>query len=833
MSGKRYFPEDIEHKWQTYWDDAQVFKCEVDKNKPKYYVLTMFPYPSGAGLHVGHVVGYTGTDVIARYKRQKGFNVLQPMGWDSFGLPAEQYAIRTGTHPAITTENNIETYRRQLKALGFSYDWSREFATSDPKYYKWTQWLFTKLYEKELAYEADLMVNFCPALGTVLANEEVEDGKSVEGGYPIERRPLRQWVLKITEYAERLLNDLDELDWPEYLKTVQRNWIGKSEGVNVHYKVDAHHDWVITTYTTRHDTIFGTTFIVISPEHPLAVKIATKEHKHQVEAYIHSCQSKSDLERTELSKEKTGVFTGAYAINPINQEKVPIWIADYVLMSYGTGAVMGVPAHDERDSEFVDKFGGKKVLTYDETGRYINSTNQHVDLSKAKSMQEAKDLVADYLESIGAGERKVNYKLRDWLFSRQRYWGEPFPILHFEDGTQRTLDLDELPLTPPLMEDYKPSPDGNSPLAKERSWVEIIDPKTGKKALRETNTMPQWAGSCWYYLRFCDPHNEHAAFDPEKEKYWMPVDIYIGGVEHAVLHLLYARFWHKVFYDMGLVSTNEPFKTMCNQGLVTARSYKRENGGYVQEQDVEKIDEIHFKLKGTHEKITPLVEKMSKSKLNGVSPDEMIAEYGADALRMYELFMTPFDKEKLWQTDAVNGTKRFLNRVFEMITDQDKVVDQEESPQAKKLINRLIKGVDEDLDKLSFNTAIAKMMEFINDFSTLEHYPRSALKKLTQLIYPFAPHFGEECWQILGGKEKTITYVPFPTYDETYLEDDEVTIVVQVNGKLRGKSVFKKGATQAEVVAFAKNDRVVKKYLEGEIIKEIYVPDKILNLVVR
>ncbi len=833
MTGKRYYPEDIELKWQTFWDQHQIFKCEVDKSKPKYYVLTMFPYPSGAGLHVGHVVGYTGTDVIARYKRQKGFNVLQPMGWDSFGLPAEQYAIRTGTHPAVTTEKNIETYRKQLKALGFSYDWSREFATSDPKYYKWTQWLFTKLYERGLAYEAELMVNFCPALGTVLANEEVEDGKSIEGGFPIERRPLRQWVLKITEYAERLLNDLDDLDWPEYLKTVQRNWIGKSEGVNVHYKVDGHKDCTITTYTTRHDTIFGTTFLVLSPEHPIALKITTKPHRSAVEAYMQSCQSKSDLERTELAKEKTGVLTGAYAINPINGDKIPVWIADYVLMSYGTGAVMGVPAHDERDSEFVDKFGGEKIATFDETGQYINSTNENVDLSRAKSMQEAKDIIADYLESIGAGERRVNYKLRDWLFSRQRYWGEPFPIIEFEDGTKRILDLDELPLTPPLMEDYKPSSDGNSPLAKERTWVEITDSKTGKRAVRETNTMPQWAGSCWYYLRFCDPHNDLAAFAPEKEKYWMPVDIYIGGVEHAVLHLLYARFWHKVFYDIGLVSTKEPFKTMCNQGLVTARSYKKENGGYVHEADVEKIDEHHYRLKGCDEKVTSLVEKMSKSKLNGTSPDEMIAEYGADALRMYELFMTPFDKEKLWQTDAVNGTKRFLNRVYEMITDDDKVVDEEESLEAKKLINRVIKAVDEDLEKLSFNTAIAKMMEFINDFSTLDKYPKSALKKLTQLIYPFAPHFGEECWQILGGKEKTITYVAFPTYDESSLEENEVTIVIQVNGKLRGKGTFRKGVSQQELVAFAREDRIVKKYLEGEIIKEIYVPDKLLNLVVR
>ena len=793
----------------------------------------MFPYPSGAGLHVGHVVGYTGCDVIARYKRQKGFNVLQPMGWDSFGLPAEQYAIRTGTHPAVTTEKNINTYRRQLKALGLSYDWTREFASSDPKYYKWTQWLFIKLFEKGLAYEAEMTVNFCPTLGTVLANEEVEDGKSIEGGYPVERRPLKQWILKITEYAQRLLDDLDDLEWPDYLKTLQRNWIGRSEGVNVHFKVVDKEDKIVTTYTTRHDTLFGTTFIAVAPEHPLIKDLTTKKQKDEVSTYIKSCQSKSDLERTELAKEKTGVFSGTYVYNPINQEKIPVWIADYVLTSYGTGAVMGVPAHDTRDAQFVEKYDLPKITTCTDEGHYINSTNDNVDLSKAKSMQEAKDLVADFLEGKGLGERKVNFKLRDWLFSRQRYWGEPFPILHLEDGTKRALTLDELPLTPPMMEDYKPSPDGNSPLAKVREWVEVIDPKTGKKALRETNTMPQWAGSCWYYLRFCDPHNDKEAFSKEAEQYWMPVDRYIGGVEHAVLHLLYARFWHKVFFDIGLVSTNEPFKTMCNQGLVTSKSYKRAAGGYVQECDIEKISEDNYVIKGSDEKVSSLVEKMSKSKLNGVSPDEMIEAYGADALRIYELFMTPFDKEKIWQSDAVSGAKRFLNRVYEMMTDESKISEEEESGEAKKLINRLVKGVDEDLEKMSFNTAIAKMMEFINYFSSLEKYPRSALKKLAKLVFPFAPHFGEECWQILGGKEETMSYLPFPTYDESCLEDEEVTIVIQVNGKLRGKGDFNRGASKEEVLAFAKDDPNVKKYLEGEIVKEIYVQDKLVNLVVK
>ena len=833
MPEKKYYPEEIESKWQKFWEENKTYECKIDKTKPKYYALTMFPYPSGAGLHVGHVVGYTGCDVLSRYKRQKGFNVLQPMGWDSFGLPAEQYAIRTGTHPAVTTEKNITTYRRQLKSLGFSYDWSREFASSDPKYYKWTQWLFTKLYEKGLAYEAEVMVNFCPTLGTVLANEEVENGKSVEGGYLVERRPLRQWILRITEYAESLLKDLDDLDWPEYLKTLQRNWIGRSEGINVHFPLAFDEETTIITYTTRHDTQFGVSYVVLAPEHPLVEKITIKEQNSMVQTYVKDCQSKSDLERTELAKEKTGVFTGTFVINPINGEKLPVWVADYVLMSYGTGAVMGVPAHDERDAEFAHKYSLKILEVIDEEGHYINSSNENVDLAKAQSMDEAKEMVAAFLEETKQGQRKINYKLRDWLFSRQRYWGEPFPVLHLDDGTTRILTKDELPLTPPVMEDYKPSPDGNSPLAKVKDWVEIIDPITGKKALRETNTMPQWAGSCWYYLRFCDPHNESEAWSKEAEEYWMPVDKYIGGVEHAVLHLLYARFWHKVFYDIGLVSTKEPFMNMCNQGLVTSRSFKKESGGYVHEKDLVKGEDGEYHIPGSDEKIISMIEKMSKSKLNGVSPDDMIEKYGADALRIYELFMTPFDKEKVWQSDAVSGAKRFLNRVFEMVTNDQKITDDKENGEAKKMIHRLVKEVGGDLEELSFNTAIAKMMEFINQFSRLDRYPRSVLCKLVQLIYPFAPHFGEECWQLLGQKESTVSYVPFPEYDESCLQDEEVTVVIQVMGKLRGKGTFKAGTSKEEIVAFAKREPNVKKYLEGEIIKEIYVPDKLLNLVVR
>lgn len=815
----KYHPEEVEKKWQAYWEKNKTFQCEVDFSKPKYYVLDMFPYPSGAGLHVGHVVGYTGSDVIARYKRQKGFNVLHPMGWDSFGLPAEQYAIRTGTHPQITTESNINTYRKQLKSLGFSYDWSREVATSDPDYYKWTQWIFTKLYEKGLAYEAEVMVNFCPHLGTVLANEEVDNGKSVEGGYPVERRPLKQWILKITAYAEQLLSDLDMIDWPDHLKKLQRNWIGKSEGANVKFKL-AHGKDEIICYTTRHDTLFGATYVVLSPEHPLVPKITTKEYRKMVEKYQKESSFKSDLERTDLAKTKTGVFTGAYVINPINGEKIPVWIADYVLTGYGTGAVMGVPAHDARDKEFISVYGLPARAVYDEDGNHL--------FLPGSSVEEAKESVVKKLEEMDCGESAVNYKLRDWLFSRQRYWGEPFPILHYEDGSCRILGLDELPLTPPMIEDFKPSADGNSPLSKVKSWVEIIDSKTGKRAYRETHTMPQWAGSCWYYLRFCDPHNSVEAWDKKKEKYWMPVDLYIGGVEHAVLHLLYARFWHKVLYDLGYVSTKEPFMTLRNQGLVTSNAYKLQSGGYLHESDLEKTED-GFVQKATGKKVLQLVEKMSKSKLNGVLPDEIIEEFGADSLRLYELFMTPFDKEKFWQTDAVSGCRRFLNRVYDLMT-CDRITD-EESPESQRLIHKLIKEVEECFETLSFNVAIAKMMEFLNAFSALPKYPKSALKSLAQLVYPFAPHFGEECWQILGAKD-TITYAPYPKYDEKYLQETSVTIIFQVNGKLRGQGDFKIGALEQELLEFAKSQPNIAKFLEGEIKKVIFVPNKLLNVVV-
>lgn len=840
MEKRRYDHQRIEQKWQKQWEDKGTFQAKVDPSKPKYYILDMFPYPSGAGLHVGHVTGYTATDVLARHKRQKGFNVLHPMGWDSFGLPAEQYAIRTGTHPSITTEKNINTYRRQLKSLGLSYDWSREFATSDPKYYKWTQWIFTKLYEKGLAYEAEMMVNFCPALGTVLANEEVEDGKSKEGGYLIERRPLRQWVLKITAYAEKLLQDLDLLDWPDHLKKLQTHWIGKSEGARICFKEEKSGKEIFV-FTTRADTLFGVTYMVLAPEHPLVSLITTSDQESGVLDYCKKISAKSDLERTDLAKEKTGVFTGAYALHPITGERVPIWISDYVLASYGTGAVMAVPSHDERDFEFATLFSlpirpviepneeesSSEKACFTGDGKMIHSSYGDFSVDGMLS-SDAKKAITQYIEKAGLGEGTIQYKLRDWLFSRQRYWGEPFPILHFEDGSKRTLDESELPLCPPELKDYKPTALGESPLAGARQWVEIVDPKTGKKALRETNTMPQWAGSCWYYLRFCDPHNENEAWGKEAEKYWMSVDMYVGGVEHAVLHLLYARFWHKVLFDCGLVSTPEPFQTLRNQGLVIARSYQRESGGYVAPEEVDEKDGEYFH-KGTGEKLRSQIEKMSKSKLNGLTPDEIIEEYGADSLRMYELFMGPFDKEKIWNQDSVSGCKRFLNRFFDMIY-SDKVVD-EEDEEAMKLAHRIVYAVSQDIEALQFNTAIAKMMEFMNDFTSLPKYPKTALKMFVQVLSPFAPHITEEAWEHLGGEED-VNYAPYPEVDPKYLQDKTALCVVQVNGKLRGKWLFPRDQTQEEVMAFIQNQPQIRKHTLGTIKKIVYIPNKLINLVI-
>lgn len=842
----KYDHQKIEAKWQRFWLENKTYKTLNQSQKPKYYVLDMFPYPSGAGLHVGHVEGYTATDILARYKRTKGYNVLHPMGWDSFGLPAEQYAIRTGTHPALSTQKNIDNFRRQLRALGFSYDWDREFATSDSTYYKWTQWIFTKLYEKGLAYEAEMLVNFCPALGTVLANEEVENGKSKEGGYPVERRPLKQWILRITAYADRLIKDLDLLDWPESLKKLQINWIGKSEGAQVYF-IEKSTGESLSVFTTRPDTLFGATYMVLAPEHPLVDKITTSAQRAAVKNYQKEAANKSDLDRTDLNKKKSGVFTGAYAINPVNNRQIPIWISDYVLMGYGTGAIMAVPAHDERDYEFATAFhlpiipvfdpikehditrqgvkGGKKCWPGD--GISMNSECEDLSLN-GLGVEEAKKTVINWLEKKGKGKAATTYKLRDWLFSRQRYWGEPFPLLKFEDGTIRILDEDELPLCPPEISNYKPTGDGQSPLAQVREWVEVTDPKTGQPAWRETNIMPQWAGSCWYYLRFCDPHNTDQAWSPQAEKYWMPVDMYVGGVEHAVLHLLYARFWHKVLFDCGYVHTVEPFQTLRNQGLIVARSYLNQSRAYVEPENVQERNG-KFYDKRTGEELTSQIEKMSKSKLNGVTPDEIIEEFGADALRLYEMFMGPLEKEKVWNTDAVSGCRRFLNRFYDMAF-SDKVTE-EVSEEALKLGHRLVHGVAQDIEALQFNTAIAKMMEFMNEFVKLSRYPRSVVKMATQALAPFAPHLAEEVWEQLGCRE-SLSYAPFPVAEEKYLQDEMITYVVQINGKLRGRFELPKDQSQEAILDSAQNNPHITKMLEGkQIQKVIFVPNKLLNIV--
>lgn len=850
---KKYDPHAIEEKWQKVWEKDKTFKCEIDHSKEKYYILDMLPYPSGDGLHIGHPVGYTATDVLARYKRQLGFNVLHPMGWDSFGLPAEQYAIRTGVHPRVTTEKNIQNIRKQLKRIGFSYDWDREIKTSGPEFYKWTQFLFAKLYEKGLAYQADLLVNFCPALGTVLSNEEVIDGKSEVGGHPVERRPLRQWVLKITKYADRLLDDLEDLDWPEGIKKLQRNWIGKSTGANVYFTEDKTQETLVT-YTTAHHTLFGVSFLVLAPEHPLVKKITSKEQKASVEAYVQEAANKSDLERTELSKDKTGVWSGAFCINPVNGKKIPVWIADYVLSTYGTGAVMGVPGHDPRDFEFAKKFNieiqtvihpekptGEQSLEEEieaielhtecmtSIGKMANSKSEHLDLN-GLSVEKAKAKALEFLEENLKGEKTTNYKLRDWLFSRQRYWGEPIPILHFEDGTLRALEPDELPLLPPEDICYKPSKTGKSPLAKATDWVEITDPKTGKKAFRETNTMPQWAGSCWYFLRYLDPKNDQEPFSKESEKYWMPVDLYVGGAEHAVLHLLYARFWHKVLYDCGLVSTKEPFGALRNQGVVTARSYKNAKNSYVRTADV--IQEgKQYLHKETKERLSSQIEKMSKSKLNGLSPDDVIEEFGADALRLYELFMAPLDKEKVWNIDGIQGCHRFLGRFYELFN-SGKLSDVE-SPEALKIGHTLVKGVEADYKLLQFNTAISKLMIFVNQMIKLPEYPKSVLLMAIQCLYPMAPHLACELWAKLG-QEEPLEYFPFCKWDDKYLVESTATYVVQVNGKLRGKFDHPIDQPQEEITNQAKAHPQVKKYLdEGNLVKTIFVPNKLINFVVK
>jgi leucyl-tRNA synthetase len=835
---REYVHSPIEHKWQQYWEEHGTFCCDVDEKKPKFYVLDMFPYPSGAGLHIGHTVGYMATDIVARYKKMKGFNVLHPMGWDSFGLPAERYAVRMGVHPSITTKQNTDVFRRQLKSLGFSYDWNREIFTSDPKYYKWTQWIFTKLFEQGLAFEAEVPVNFCPALGTVLANEEVEGGKSTEGGHDVVRLPLKQWMLKITKYADRLLDDLQLLDWPESLKALQRNWIGKSAGVSIDFPIAGRDDH-LTVFTTRADTVFGVTFMAIAPEHPLVSLITTPEHMQVVDAYVQASKGKSDFERTEGRTEKTGLFTGAFCINPISGEKIPIWVADYVLPTYGTGAVMGVPGHDARDYAFAKQYRLNIVDVvrpiegerpedgaFEEDGICIHSASDTISINEQPSAK-ARETIASWLEEKRLGKRTIQYKLRDWLFSRQRYWGEPIPILHFPDGSKRALGLDELPLLPPEMADFMPTGDGSSPLAKIPEWVNIIDPRTGLPAKRETNTMPQWAGSCWYYLRFCDPRNDQEAWSKKAEHYWLPVDLYIGGAEHATSHLLYSRFWHKVLYDCGLVSSPEPFLSLRNQGLVVARSYKDHHGKYIAPTEVTEKGGKYIHT-STGEELASQIEKMSKSKLNGVPPDELITQYGADAFRLAVTFIGPLDKEKVWNNDVLTGCRRFLSRAYEMVT-SDKVQDRDDVT-VLRAAHRLVDKAKEGIEALQFNTVIAKMMEFVNDVGPSEVYPRVAMEWFVQVLALFAPHIGEELWEHLGRKGSVVE-ATFPTADPKFLVDEVVTYVIQVDGRVRGRLELPKDRSDAEVTELALAHPNVAKFLEGRAItRTIVVPNKLLNI---
>jgi leucyl-tRNA synthetase len=807
-----YNPSAIEPRWQGYWLSRKTFRTDDrDRSRPKFYVLDMFPYPSGAGLHVGHPEGYTATDIVARYKRMKGFNVLHPIGWDAFGLPAEQHAVKTGTHPASTTRANIAKFREQLQALGFSYDWDREVDTTDPAYFRWTQWIFLQLHKLDLAYESNVPVNWCPDLGTVLANEEVVDGKSEVGGFPVIRRPMRQWMLRITRYADRLLEDLEGLDWPDSVKEMQRNWIGRSTGADITFRL-RDHDAGIEVFSTRPDTLFGATYMVLAPEHPLVAVITTPAQKAAVEAYVEEAARKSDLDRTGDVTEKTGVFTGAYAVNPVNGAEIPVWIADYVLISYGTGAIMAVPGHDERDWEFAKRFrlpivevvsGGdvdSAAFTDTEKGVAVNS-----GFLDGLKVADAKKAMIEWLEAEGKGRGTVNYKLRDWLFSRQRYWGEPIPLLHV-DGAVVPLDESDLPLRLPEVERYEPSGTGDSPLAVIHDWVNTTDPKTGRPALRETNTMPQWAGSCWYYLRYISPDYTLGPVDPERESYWMPVDMYVGGAEHAVLHLLYARFWHKVLYDIGVVSTKEPFQKLVNQGMILGEDN----------------------------------QKMSKSRGNVINPDDVIREYGADSLRLYEMFMGPLEQVKPWSMRGVEGVHRFLKRVWRVFHEENEdalnasITDAEPTREQWKTLHEAIRKVTDDIENGRYNTAISALMIFNNEAMKWEVRPRRVMETFTLLLSPFAPHMAEELWNRLGHPE-TLAYEPWPQWDEAYLVADTFTYAVQINGKVRDELVVPADIAedQAQVMALAKQTPGARRYIDtGTIRKEIFVPKRIINIVV-
>ncbi len=877
---KIYDYQVIEAKWQRYWREHAIFSSTIDPSKPKFYVLDMFPYPSGAGLHVGHPKGYIATDIISRYKRMRGFNVLHPMGWDAFGLPAEQYAIETGTHPRETTKKNIENFKRQFQALGMDYDWSREIDTTDPKYVRWTQWIFRKLYEKGLAYLAEVPVNWCPSLGTVLANEEVIDGKSERGGHPVFRVPMCQWMLRITAYADRLIEDLDSVDWPESIKRMQRDWVGRSEGTRIFFDLAGHSGQTLEIFTTRPDTLFGATYMVLAPEHGLVPIITTSGQRQAVEDYVEEVSRRSERVRVAEVGEKTGVFSGAYVIHPVTEKLVPIWIADYVLATYGTGAIMAVPAHDARDYAFAKQFnlpiveviaGGdisKEAFTGD--GKNVNSNF----LNGLPTLQ-AKQRMNEWLVERGKGEKTVKYKLRDWLFSRQRYWGEPFPIIHLEDGTTKLVPESDLPVLLPELEDFRPSGEFEPPLGRVRDWVEVTDPETKQKALRDTNTMPQWAGSCWYYLRFCDPSNDNEPWSKETEKHWMPVDLYVGGAEHAVLHLLYSRFWHKVLFDLGLVHTKEPFQKLLNPGMILGYSYRYFDNNLSDDSDFpvkafssfdvwfDNETPLHKKTgeelktrwvvskdvrwsedgKPLHPTLDGLLleeitEKMSKSRGNVVNPDDIIAEYGTDAMRLYEMFMGPLDKGAPWSTDAIPGVSRFLQRVYRLIMgdrdDQDilSLVEGTGTPAQARLTAETIQGVTQDLEEMGFNTAISKLMVFVRDICKEAPLPRVSAEAFLMLLCPFAPHIAEELWEYVGNAP-SIALQPWPMYDPALIVKEEMTIPLQVNGKLRSKIVVPADASKEAILAVAQKDEKVAEWLQGATLRKvIYVEKKLVNFVV-
>ena len=803
-----YNHKEIEKKWQNYWDENEIFKTDDFVEKPKYYILDMYPYPSGSGLHVGHPLGYIATDILARYKRHQGYNVLHPMGWDAFGLPAEQYAIKTGTHPSITTKENIDNFKRQIKMLGFSYDWKREINTTDPGYVKWTQWIFIQLFNKGLAYEAEVPVNWCPELKAVLANEEVVDGKSDIGGHPVLRVPMRQWMLRITKYAESLLSGLDDVDWPHSIKELQRNWIGRSEGANVLFELPSIGK-KLEVFTTRHDTLFGATYIVIAPEHPLVKELVTEEQKNLVTNYIEKTSTKSDLDRTEINKDKSGVFLGCYAINPVNSKQIPIWISDYVIMGYGTGAIMAVPGEDERDWEFATKYELPIVRTvepskefsggaYTGDGPAINS-----EFLNGLFIDEAKEKMALWLENNKKGERTVQYKLRDWLFSRQRYWGEPIPVIHKNDKVE-ALNESDLPLELPDVEKYEPSGTGESPLATIKSWVEVKDKNDNLIGLRETNTMPQWAGSCWYYLRYLDPLNDDNPWDLDKEKYWMPVDLYIGGAEHAVLHLLYSRFWHHVLFDLGLVSTKEPFKKLFNQGMILGQDGS----------------------------------KMSKSRGNVINPDETVDKYGSDSMRIYEMFMGPLDKAKPWSTSGLQGCSRFIKKLWSILVDEDgtltkRIVDHKDSKETLQALNMMIKKVSDNLDQMQFNTCVSEFMIFTNYLQKLDSINIDTVKSFIIIMNPFMPHLSQELWELIG-ETNELTYQAWPKYDRDLIISDEIVIPIQINGKRRSEITISVELSEDEVIKKARHDDKIASYLKNTtIIKEIYIKGKILNIVLK